>query len=551
MACKKGWLFIATLAIWGLVISGAAGSTADGDRVTTHAITVDANGDDTASIPDFDRDGTIGFGDFVIFAGVFGTSQGDKKCDATYDLNGDGEIGFSDFVIFAQNFGKEAPSAAVSIPDANLRPAIEAALDKTSGVPITAAEMATLGSLIVRSQGIKDLTGLESATNLTYLDFPVNDVTDLSALSRLTKLTTLNLSNNQITDLSALAGLRSLRVLYLRSNEITDISVVSGLLNLAILDLCSNSIMDITALAGLNPVHLGLCINDITDVSALSGMTRLETLTLAHNDITDLSALTGLINLRELDLRGNLLSDSSIKDYIPVLESRGVTVSFDSSRKGDFDIELVFLDPFPEGRERVLRWAARRWTAVVSEDLPDYDFIQGWTGRCGDQRIEIPAGERIDDLRIYITSFEPEGNIRGWGGPTLLREESLLPVVGCMAFTRGKLFLPAAGPHEIGHVLGFGAIWHRFGFFQDPPDGDQHFNGPLAVAAFDDAGGRDYTGAKVPVSGGHHWRRSVIAEELMSSGGGPYLSAITVQSLADLGYGVSLRPTPIPCQAQG
>ena len=100
------------------------------------------------------------------------------------------------------------------------------------------------------------------------------------------------------------------------------------------------------------------------------------------------------------------------------------------------------------------------------------------------------------------------------------------------------------GLHEMGHVLGFGPIWHHFRFLQDYSrdnrNRDKHFNGPLAIAAFDDAGGRDYTGAKVPVVDGGHWRRPVLHGELMSSGGGSALSAITVQSLADLGYGVDV-----------
>ncbi len=58
--------------------------------------------------PDFDGDGTVGFGDFVIFAARFGLSQGDAGYDARYDLDGDGTIGFGDFVIFANNFGLSA-----------------------------------------------------------------------------------------------------------------------------------------------------------------------------------------------------------------------------------------------------------------------------------------------------------------------------------------------------------------------------------------------------------------------------------------------------------
>ena len=183
---------------------------------------------------------------------------------------------------------------------------------------------------------------------------------------------------------------------------------------------------------------------------------------------------------------------------------------------------------------------ARRWIAVIAEDLPDYEFTQGWSGTCGDQSYEIPAGERIDDLRIYMGTFEGGGAV-GYGGPSVLREETHLPVLGCMAFDLKQVNLLITGLHEIGHVLGFGTIWDELGFLQDL-DGDTHFNGPLAIVAFDEAGGSDYTGAKVPVQkgGGGHWRSSAFPDELMRPGGGSSLSAITVQSLADLGYGVDV-----------
>ena len=55
---------------------------------------------------DFDGDGTVGFGDFVQFAGKFGLSRSDEGYDTRFDLDGNGAIGFSDFLIFAGAFGK-------------------------------------------------------------------------------------------------------------------------------------------------------------------------------------------------------------------------------------------------------------------------------------------------------------------------------------------------------------------------------------------------------------------------------------------------------------
>ena len=116
MTSFKGLIYIAAIALLAVVCHAAMGADASDGDATALAISVDANGDDTASIPDFDGDGTIGFADFVIFAGVFGARQGDEKYDATHDLNGDGSIGFADFLIFAQNFGKEVPSTDFTEP---------------------------------------------------------------------------------------------------------------------------------------------------------------------------------------------------------------------------------------------------------------------------------------------------------------------------------------------------------------------------------------------------------------------------------------------------
>ena len=292
------------------------------------------------------------------------------------------------------------------------------------------------------------------------------------------------------------------------------------------------------------------------------GLTNLTELDLSFSNITDISSLVGLTNLTELDLRGNALSLSSINDHIATLESRGVTVRFERFRKGDFDIELVFLDPFTEVQKRVLQYAARRWMSVITEDLPEYEFTRGWSGTCGDQSFEIPSGERIDDLRIYVTSFDDIPGAVGWGAPDLLREATYLPVLGCMGFDLERANLLITGLHEMGHVLGFGTVWDELGFYQNPPDGDRHFNGPLAIAAFDDAGGWDYKGKKVPLNDSAHWRRSAFWSsrfpespgELMMPGGGGALSAITVQSFADLGYGVDVTqadPYTLPGTTSG
>ena len=353
-------MFGATLAMLAFVCHAATVSDANDGRVTTHAITIGANGDDTASIPDFDGDGTIGFGDFLIFAGVFGQSLGDEKYDARVDLNGDGEIGFSDFVIFAQNFGKDVPSPVVTIPDANLRTAIEAALDKATGAPITQADIATLDSLEASDADISDLTGLGFAVNLTWLDLATNNITDISVLEGLTNLTHLALSSNDIADLASLVantGLGTGDTVDLTDNPLNvtsqdthipslrargvSISFIAPAVTIpdanlraaieaaldkasgapitraeiATLDSLEANDADISLLTGLeyavNLTYLSLNDNNITNISALGKSTNLERLWLSNNRIEDISALAKLTNLTELWLWNNQIEDIS------------------------------------------------------------------------------------------------------------------------------------------------------------------------------------------------------------------------------------------------
>ena len=80
------------------------------------------------------------------------------------------------------------PRVEVSIPDANLRAAVEARLGKESGATIYVDEMETITDLDAPSREINDLRGLETAERLRSLDLSQNDVSDLSPLSGLTTL---------------------------------------------------------------------------------------------------------------------------------------------------------------------------------------------------------------------------------------------------------------------------------------------------------------------------------------------------------------------------
>ena len=239
----------------------------------------------------------------------------------------------------------EVRQPMVNIPDANLRAAIENALGKAAGAPITVGEMATLTQLVARNANISDLTGLEHAhnlkqldlgsewvrdegyvnsnavsnfspilglTNLTELNLGFNNITDISALASLTNLIELDLENNSVSDISAVARLTNLTSLFLGYNDITDISALADLTNLTRLYFWGNNITDISVLARLtNLIELNLVGNDITDISAVADLTNLTRSYLAGNNITDISAVAGLTKLIVMDLGNNSLSDIS------------------------------------------------------------------------------------------------------------------------------------------------------------------------------------------------------------------------------------------------
>lgn len=106
----------------------------------------------------------------------------------------------------ADGLDSTANQAPVAIPDANLRAAINAALGRNAMDNLTALEMSRLTTLTAPSAGISDLTGLNYAVNLTYLDLRNNNISSTSALTGLTKLTSTNtlLAGNPVTGGSAL-----------------------------------------------------------------------------------------------------------------------------------------------------------------------------------------------------------------------------------------------------------------------------------------------------------------------------------------------------------
>ncbi len=231
------------------------------------------------------------------------------------------------------------PGAFVNIPDPNLRTAIAEELGKNPNAPITAEEMERLKRLEAQNRGIKDLTGLQFATNLDRLVLgwwggKGNQVSDLSPIAGLINLRRLFLHNNPVSDISPLRGLKNLTELsithtlvsdispvkgltnltWLEVDQtlVTDLSPVAGLINLERLEFANENLSDISPIAGLINLKQILCWGHaISDLSPLAGLTKLEIINFCGGNISDLTPLAGLTGLKELYLAGEEVSDIS------------------------------------------------------------------------------------------------------------------------------------------------------------------------------------------------------------------------------------------------
>ena len=231
-----------------------------------------------------------------------------------------------------------------------------------------------------------------------------------------------------------------------------------------------------------------------------------------------------------------------VENYIAVgsLNARASAAAIQSAYK----IEVRFLGGLTETQAAAFKTAADRWSKIITGDLPSV----------------IVSGEVIDDLVIEAQGvpIDGPGRILGQAGPTNLRPaaagaHAFLPAKGIMSFDTADLAemetqgtLVDVITHEMGHVIGIGTIWDRKGLLKGAGSQNPRFTGTRAKEAFGELKGQGPTQVPVENEGGagtrdSHWRETVFRNELMSGfigeTGNP-ISALTVASLADLGYDV-------------
>jgi internalin A len=214
------------------------------------------------------------------------------------------------------------PADLVPIPD----PALKQAIKDQLGIAHdpNEADMLRLVSLSAGGRNITDLTGLEAATNLRWLDLYPNNVLNIEALSALTALEHLSLQVDHLGTLAAISGLSNLTSLLICDFDITDLSEITGLSKLTQLVVLQCPIQDISAVASF-PLLWELQFyswpwnQGFSDISALSHLTHLSNLDITDAQVTDISPLRNLSTLRDLRLDGNQISDIGVVAQLPNL----------------------------------------------------------------------------------------------------------------------------------------------------------------------------------------------------------------------------------------
>ena len=303
----------------------------------------------------------------------------------------------------------QTQSGTVSIPDSNLRSAVEDALGKQSGDAITAAEMARLVVLDASNSGVRDVTGLQHAVNLRGLYLQGNRISSASSLSGLDRMQVLFLQSNDISSVDV-TRMTDLRFLDLSNNELTAIDLsgqrtgVGGNRSsqLYALWLHGNLLtsIDLSGLTALrdrtdgasHPNYIGLRLdrNRLTSVTGLRDLPgRVWSLRLERNRLTSID-LSDVEHIHYLYLDGNPLSSTR-----NIAGFSGLT---DLRRLHLFDTLITSIDLSPFSR---LERAFLNDNYLSSVDVTGLDRIQRLWLR-GNRITSVTGLEDIADTIVSL-----------------------------------------------------------------------------------------------------------------------------------------------------
>jgi hypothetical protein len=273
-------------------------------------------------------------------------------------------------------------------------------------------------------------------------------------------------------------------------------------------------------------------------------------------------------------LSGWTLGRTALPQVVHASSSTTLSADVTAVVQSDFHIDVRFFGPdMTDAQKALFTNAAARISAIIVGSVPDVTYSGlSVTSACG-----LPGLPTLDETIHSIVIFAsvapidgPSGILAG-SGPCLLRNPpGFFPSVGAMLFDADDLpgmasegILQDVITHEMLHAVGFGTIWDAKNLLLAGGTVNSAFAGVRARQGCVDDGGTAVCANSVPVendmipgTADAHWRESTFGPELMTgfvNHGSMPLSAITVGSLADLGYTVNplaADPFVVPTPAQ-
>ncbi|MGG5819554.1 leishmanolysin-related zinc metalloendopeptidase [Falsiroseomonas sp. HW251] len=212
----------------------------------------------------------------------------------------------------------------------------------------------------------------------------------------------------------------------------------------------------------------------------------------------------------------------------------------------EYNVEVAFQGDWTAALQWAVIDAANLIASVIASDVPD-------------ALVSADGATRVVDDILFTAALAPidsEGRVIGQGGPTAIRVAGDLPALAALRFDEADAEAmqesgawPGVVLHEMLHGLGFGTLWAMLGLVEVTGDG-AFYTGANGNAWFQalypDLAAQ--TGGRIPVetdgSAGTaytHWDEGTFGNEVMTGyvDGAAELSAMTIGSLADLGYALA------------
>lgn len=297
---------------------------------------------------------------------------------------------------------------------------------------------------------------------------------------------------------------------------------------------------------------------------------RVEGITTEGSRVTGLSPTWQTLDAGVVTVNGSGLataqglgSGAIVAEVSGLLDTLPVSVNAcGNSPPGEYALEVRFVGPAPKASvQAAFDCAVARLSGIIRGELSSVSFSQS-ISECVNG---VTLTETVNGLLIIarIDSIDGPGQVLGSAGPCYIRQSNSLPLVGRMVFDSADIsglesqgLLNSVILHEMLHVIGVGTVWSTLNLLQGVSAGTPTFLGSLArEACVSDHGGVNACATAVPVEDcrnlgsqpcgagtiNSHWKESIFATELMSgflnTGLNPF-SRMTIQSLADMGYGV-------------